>query len=316
MPQGTGVANTTDSGAAYVRAAIPTNGVAYITAQPAAPDLSAQFKDLPEWLRVKWSMTLVSERSERGTLDNRALPQADLQGSGIYYVTAELQNEIVGGRSSLGIRVADGPSITYPFSIRGKNPLDATARAYITANVDAEFQSYAWMIAKHESKAGSRVYNQFNPSENQYKERPNRGYPYGWGMAQIDRGENGDTTAEVYDWHANVAAMNATLREKRDRYNVIIWMYRAAYQNDASTHWFEPDNVTTNVNGTIIPARQWAIMTLYNGAMGTHPLPFPGQGDYSTPIHFDPVSTNWVLYTNINNYVPVVFGDANAMEVE
>ena len=42
----------------------------------------------------------------------------------------------------------------------------------------------------------------------------------------------------------------------------------------------------------------------------------PGQGDYSTPIHFDPVSTNWVLYTNINNYVPVVFGDANAMEVE
>lgn len=33
-------------------------------------------------------------------------------------------------------------------------PLDATARAYIDANVDEEFRPYAWMIAKHESKSG------------------------------------------------------------------------------------------------------------------------------------------------------------------
>lgn len=93
-------------------------------------------------------------------------------------------------------------------------------------------------------------------------------------------------------------------------------MYRSAYQNDASTQWFEPDNITTNVNGTVISARQWTIMTLYNGAGGTHPLPFPGQEQYSTPIHFDPVTTNWILYTNSRNYVPVVFGDVNVTEVE
>ena len=132
----------------------------------------------------------------------------------------------------------------------------------------------------------------------------------------IDKGKNGDSTAEVYDWHENVASMNAALRLKRNRYNQILAMYRVAYQNDPSTRWFEPDNVTTNVNGTVISARQWSIMTLYNGAGGTHQLPFPGQENYSTPIHFDPVTTNWVLYTNRKNYVPVVYGDAEATEVE
>lgn len=318
MPHGVGVAGTTDGGASYVRASIPTNGVAYITGQPSAPQLTAQFKGLPEWLRVRWNMTLVSERSDHrfDGIDDRALPQVELRGSSAYYITEELHNETVGGRCNLGIQVADGPSISYPFFIRGKNPLDATARAYITANVDPEFQPYAWMIAKHESKSGSRVYNQFNPSEGQYKEKPNFGEPHGWGIAQIDRGRNGDTTAEVYDWHANVAAMNETLRSKRNRYNQILAMYRIAYQNDPSTRWFEPDNVTTNVNGTVISARQWSIMTLYNGSGGTHQLPFPGQENYSTPIHFDPVTTNWVLYTNSKNYVPVVYGDAEATEVE
>ena len=316
MPTGVGVAGTTDGGTSYVRAFIPTNGVSYITAQPAAPQLTAQIKDLPAWLRIRWSGTLTTERVERHALDNRTLQPVELRGSSAYHITDDLHNEIVGGRCNLNIQVANGSTITYPFSIRGKNPLDATARAYITANVDAEFQPYAWMIAKHESKSGDRVYNQFNPSENQYKEKPNWGYPYGWGIAQIDKGENGDTTAEVYDWHANVASMNAILIEKRNRYNSIIQMYRSAYQNDASTQWFEPDNITTNVNGTVISARQWAIMTLYNGAGGTHPLPFPGQEQYSTPIHFDPVTTNWILYTNSKNYVPVVFGDTNATEVE
>ena len=251
-------------------------------------------------------------------IDDRTLPPVELRGSSAYYITLELRNEIVGGRCTLNVQVGDLPFFTYPFYIRGKNPLDATARAYITANVDAEFQPYAWMIAKHESKAGNRVYNQFNPS-NPLIELPNKtagADRWGWGIAQIDKGETGDTTAEVYDWHANVASMNATLCDKRARYDVIIGMYRAAYQDDASTQWFEPDNVTTNVNGILISARQWSIMTLYNGAKGTHPLPFPGQENYSTPIHFDPIATNWVLYTNSKDYVPVVYGDANETEVE
>ena len=317
-PTATGVASTTDAATSYFRAFIPTNGVAYITAEPAAPQLTAQFKDLPQWITTTWSMTLTTERSNHrfDGIDNRTLPQVTRSGSEVYDITSELQNEIIGGACSLNIQVDGLPSITYPFSIRGKNPLDAIARVYITANVDAEFQPYAWMIAKHESmNPGNRVYNQFNAAGAQ-KEKPNWGTPHGWGIAQIDKGRNGDTTAEVYNWHENVAAMNATLIAKRRRYNEIIGFYRAAYQNDPSTQWIEPDNVTTNVNGTVISGRQWAIMTLYNGAGGTHPLPFAGQEDYSTPIHFDPATTNWVLYTNSRNYVPVVYGDANTTEVE
>ena len=57
-------------------------------------------------------------------------------------------------------------------------------------------------------------------------------------------------------------------------------------------------------------------MTLYNGAGGTHSLPFAGHTKEKTPIHFDPVTTNWVLYTNSKNYVPAVYGDATTTEVE
>ena len=315
MPTGVGVAGTTDGGTSYVRAFIPTNGVAYITAQPAAPQLTAQIKDLPAWLRVRWSGTLTTERMERHALDDRTLQPVELRGSSAYYITEDLYNEIVGGRCDLNIQVANGPTITYPFSIRGKNPLDATARTYITAHVDPEFQSYAWMIAKHESKSGNRVYNQFNPSENQYKEKPTWGYPYGWGMAQIDKGENGDTTAEVYDWHENITAMNVVLRSKRADAIRFLGYYSSAYSN--LPNWTDPPS--TNINGHVVSAEMWSTITLYNGAHG-----IPGQttpthnSEFSSPLQFIPVSGQWIFHSNtINpNYVRDVFTDSEAQETE
>ena len=317
MPQGVGVANTTDGGESYVREAIPTNGIAYITAQPAAPQLTALFKDLPKWLRVRWSMTLVSERGDLrfDGIDDRTLPQVELSGTGEYYITAELHNEIVGGRCNLNIQVTDGPTIDYPFSIRGKNPLDATALAYITANVDAAFQPYAWMIAKHESRDLSRFYNQFNPSENQYKEKPNWGDPHGWGIAQIDKGRNGDTTAEVYDWHANVASMNVILRNKRADAIRFLGYYSSAYANHPN--WSEPPS--TNINGHLVSAEMWSTITLYNGALG-----IPGQttpthnSEFSSPLQFVPATGQWIFHSNtINpNYVRDVFSVSGIEEVE
>ena len=87
------------------------------------------------------------------------------------------------------------PAPGIPFFIRGKNPTDASARAYITDNVDEEFQSYAWKIAKHETIVGlgrpvngvitnAMCYNQFNPT-GQYKELPNFGAPDGWGSGRL-----------------------------------------------------------------------------------------------------------------------------------
>ena len=74
--------------------------------------------------------------------------------------------------------------------------------------------------------------------------------------------------------------------------------------------------MTTNVNGVVMSARQWTIMTLYNGAKGTHDLNFPGHDYEHTPIHFDAATTNWVLYTNANNYVPKVVNDSGLQETE
>ncbi len=318
MPQGCGVANTTDSGTSYVRTFISTNGVAYITGQPAPPQLTAQFKGLPEWMRVNWSMTLVSERPERGNLDNRTIQPVELRGSVAYHITMELFNEIVGGRCNLNIQVANGPTVLYPFFIRGKNPLDATARAYITAHVDPEFQSYAWMIAKHESLApGGRVYNQFNPS-NPLIERPNKTAGqgrWGWGIAQIDKDEYGDSTAEVYDWHENVASMNVKLRDALATHNRFVGYFRDLYINDPTTQWIEPNNILTNVNGYVVSAEMWSVLTFYNGAGGCPELTLAGKLR-SVPIEFVPTTTNWIFHVNSENYVYKTIFDRNLQETE
>ena len=314
MPTATGVADTTDAATSYVRAIIPTNGVAYITAHPAAPRLTAQLKDLPQWIDVTWSGSLTTERGERHERDNRSLPRVTLCGSAVYDITAELHNEIVGGACSLSIQVGDSAPIAYPFSIRGKNPLDATARAYITANVDPEFQPYAWMIAKHESKLRNRVYNQFNPSGNK-AELPNFGAPHGWGMAQIDKGRNGDSTAEVYDWHENVASMNAILRNKHAAAIRFLGYYSSAYANHPN--WSEPP--ATNINGHIVSAEMWSTMTLYNGAKDIVWQETPtSPSRFRSPVQFDPSNGQWIFHHNSRNtnYVRDVLSDSETQEVE
>lgn len=216
------------------------------------------------------------------------------------------------------MRVAGTSSHTHKFFIRGKNPKDQEAKSYIDAHVDVEFRDYAWMIAKHEGKSTNhpRYYNQFNPDENRYKELPNWGTPYGWGIGQIDKGIDGTTTAEVYDWHENVASMNRVLRSKRNRYEEVVGWFRAAYQNDPAVNWSEPDNVTTNVSGHVFTAKEWTIITLYNGAGGTPYLSAIGHPRERSPIHFDPRTSSWKLYTNDKNYAPMVYDRRNLEEVE
>ena len=272
------------------------------------------------WAAVAWPPTLSSERAERFALDDRTYPVAALGASAAYDIGSAM-GEIVGGLYTLNSRVWHldfAATNAATFRIRGKNPLDADAKTYIDSHVDAEFAGYAWMIAKHESKAGDRVYNQFNPA-NPLKELPNKTNgqdSWGWGIGQIDKGTNGCVAAEVYDWHRNVESVNATLRDKLSRYSEIVRLYRNAYQSDSSTRWFEPDSISTNINGTVVSARQWSIMTLYNGTRGAHPLPFAGHEGERTPIHFDPATTNWILYTNSNDYVPTVLADSSTTEVE
>lgn len=322
-PTATGVAGTTDAGTSYGRAIIPTNGVAYITGQPAAPQLTAQFKGLPGWIDVSWSGSLTTERTERGTRDDRTLRPKTQGGDEAYSISDALGGEIVGGSVSLRIAVPGRPTIDYPFRIRGKNPLDATARSYITANVDADFQSYAWMIAKHESRAAhtGQVYNQFNPSGDK-KELPNWGTPDGWGMCQIDRSRNKSgilytTTAEVYDWRESVAAMNETLASKSAAYSRFAGRYRSVYGNHPS--WVEPEDFTKTIQGQVVSARVWAHLVLYNGVKGV-PVQIVGGHEFQSPIEFVPGTVagtgRWLFHDNVNNYGTTVITQRSLTSVE
>ena len=241
---------------------------------------------------------------------------ATINGSGSFDIKAALTNEIIGGRLDLRMQVSNTVEKVVPFFIRGKNPLDAIARAYIDANVDEEFRSYAWMIAKHESKSGDRVYNQFNPSGSR-KELPNKtagDNRWGWGMCQID-GSN-TTSGIVWEWKKNVDRMNFVLRQKKAYFNMVVGWFRSQYQGDPTTRWHEPDNISTNLSGITLSAKDWTIATLYNGAGGTPRLNIPGRPHLRSPIHFNPATTNWVLYTNSYDYVPTMAEDSISMEEE
>ncbi len=65
---------------------------------------------------------------------------ATMNGSGSFDIKAALTNEIIGGRLDLRMQVSNTVEKVVPFFIRGKNPLDAIARAYIDANVDEEMR--------------------------------------------------------------------------------------------------------------------------------------------------------------------------------
>ena len=319
MPTGIGVAQTTDAATSYYRSFIPTNGVAYITAEPAAPQLTAQFKDLPQWIDVTWSGSLTTERNDRFAYDNRTLTERVTHGGEAYDINAALNNEIVGGRCVLNISVGDS-QIEYPFSIRGKNPLDTVARAYITSQVPANTAAYAWKISKHECKTGNatRFYNQFNPSQDAYRELPFKGNGasnWGWGLAQIDRGRNNGNTSEIYDWHQNVDAMRAKLQEACNNATRFIGYYSSAYSS--LPNWTDPPS--TNINGYAVSAEMWSILTLYNGAGG-----IPGQTTptrpvtFHSPMEFIPTTGEWKFHTNSRNpnYVRDVLSDAELQEVE
>ena len=330
-PRATGRYSSTDAGGVSTNGLIRAGGLAYITGEPAMAALTAKIRNLPDWIETAWSGNLTTERTERRTRDDRDLIATNVMGAVAYDITEALTNEVVGGRCVIQSRVDDCVTGTHEFFIRGKNPMDSMVRAYMAANIDLEFRSYAWKCAKHETIVGLNAnslgvitnavcYNQFNP-RGRYKELPDFGSPDGWGIGQIDRSGNEEsefnytTTKEVYDWQESIDSMNSVLREKKNMYLEIVGWFRAQYQNDPNTNWVEP-NVTTNVSGVVLNAREWSIMTLYNGSGGCPRLNIPGRPRNGSPIHFDPITSRWILYTNSNNYVPKVMAESNAEEVD
>jgi len=226
--------NSTDLDGQRGERMIGVGGFAFITGEPAVAQLRARFRDMPAEVSVEWRLEVRTERpAERFALDNRDFPAqgwVTLAGDAEWDITDAMGEEFVGGDCTLHYRLDGGNAGSVTFRLRGKNPLDADARAHIDASVGADFQAYAWGMAKHESRQGNRAYNQFN-TQATIEGTLNFGGPNGWGVCQIDRtaAEGGVTTAEVWDWHTNVAAMNGKLVEKQATYNRFIGYFRDSY---------------------------------------------------------------------------------------
>ena len=305
-------ASVTDFGI-YTNRLVRRGEIAYLTGEPSAPQLTARLRGLPDWVPVKWSGTLRSERTERRDLDDRDYAATNTTGAAGLDIEAWM-HELVGGKFTMTVQATNAPAVAVDFSIRGKNPRDGVAMDHLVSDVDEEFRSFAWRIAMHETKRWSRrgtyLFNQFNPisgRQGSLKELPNRGAPDGWGIGQIDRsgnqpGSRDVFTREVYNWKTNIASMNVVLRTKRQDYNRLIGYFRDAYGN--LPNWCEP-NVTTNLGGMIVTAREWGIITCYNGRGGC-PQKTVGRHTFLCPVEFVPETGRWILHKNTNDYVTVM----------
>ncbi len=320
----------TPNGRQRYAAVIPKDGVAYITGEPAPPQLTAKFQGFPDWLHVEWKGALTTERKERrkkpNNIDSRSLGVAT---NNVYEVTTALNDEIIGGACTLQFtvlastnRISQGE---FPFFIRGKNPLDVAVTNYISQVVEDEFKSYAWMIAKHETIDGVYCYNQFNAIENEFKGLPNKTKgkkSNGWGIGQIDFGSNRVDTAILYNWRTNVVQMSDILKKKRDTYERFIGHYEAVYVQDEGQPWtwIDPESVVTNIKYNAVSTyevsmRQWGILTLYNGVPKRFERKVNGH-TIKTPVHFDSAISKWKLFANGNDYVFKVVRDAFLKEAD
>jgi hypothetical protein len=306
MPNVGVAANSTDLGGAREEEEVGVGGQAYITGEPAIPQLRVDFRGAPEAVSVEWRLDIRTERPTlRNTLDDRNLPATGFvthTGDEEWDIGAALNGEFVGGECTLHYRINGDHDGEAEFYLRGKNPLDADARAQIDATVGANFQDYAWAMAKHESRQGNRVYNQFN-TQATIEGTLNFGGPNGWGLCQIDRtaAEGGVTPAEVWNWHQNVTAMLGKLNEKRDTYNRFIGYFRDSYGQQAN--WSEPPAAHT-IGNTTLPAEAWGVMVLYNGADGGVPVSAPPsrpQG-FRSPWVFNPANGSWTFHDNSQDY--------------
>ena len=335
--------STTDSGSTTVSKVIAgagaTDGIALITGAPAMPELTAQIMGFGPGMTVDWRLAVTSERTERGTKDNLFIPVAAGEGGtggpGVvdnepinspWDITADYLSSpqsFFGGNVTIYYRIkkADGTYLEpseqtlTTFKIRGLNPLDATAKSFITTGLaggaNSDVFQFAWAIVQHESREGNKVYNQFNYKNLKHnpRELPQWGSPDGWGIAQLDTplGVSANTE-EVYNWQLNLNKFYQEIDQKiaaQQRYFAAI---ATAYPTDTDAQ----NPPTTTLYGQSMTALAAGAITLYNGAgapLGGTPCPTTVLGgvSYQNPWTFTPAPATgqpkWVYHPNGYDYL-------------
>ena len=306
-----GLNNTTDLEVTYGEQVIGgTHNTAYIISN-AGPDLEARLTNLSAYDWVHWTLTITTERVERGVLDNKRFPltgTTDLPGDQRYLPVVGYR----GGNAHLTYRINDKPEASFDFVIRGKNPLDATVTGFVQGHGQAGAFPYGLAIVQHESRQGSRVFNQFNTLGS--AELPNYGAPDGWGIAQLDNplGVRA-TTVEVYDWHSNINKFYAELADKQAATTRFFEAVVRTYPNNP-TAATPPAAFTVPGTATAYTAQQLSTMVLYNGAAGCQSsmlkISQNNNANFTNPWKYTPGGTpEWTFQDNTNGYAQSVIAN-------
>jgi hypothetical protein len=303
---------------------IKAGQTAYITSEPVMPQLTAELAGTaPAGANVTW--TLTSSYARRGNRDNKTFTSGPIPATQPWNIGTAIGQNFFGGTVTLTYEIDKIPKSkrSISFTIKGKNPLDQTAKNYITS-VQGQFR-FAWAIVQHESRtydhalANDTSYNQFYASDARggIANVPKFGTPDGWGMFQRDTSKGGppSVTAEVWNWKANIDAGIAELGRKQadqQRYfDSVKLEYNDPTKYPAGTYEDPPTNFYPQGTGTLCTPLEAGTMTLYNGTRGcpsvtlkdaqsgiTHPFQNPWQ---FTPTA--PSGQKWYFYPNYYNYV-------------
>ena len=313
-----GVADSsTDLASPYGIATIDSGGTSFITGQPEIPKLKASFPGLTTNINIEWKLEIKTERTERGTKDDKNFPATGyktLPGNQAWDIGTEFGTDFVGGKCKLFYKVSGGAEQTVEFFIRGKNPKDNDAKAYVNSHTKAATYPYAWALVQHESRQGNRCYNQFNSGGDGPGNlgMPNLGPPDGWGIAQLDkpRGVSASTN-EVYEWKKNVEKFYLELDEKEGVTARFFNAVAQAYPNDPDAA-NPPASYTVTGTNTAYSAKQLSTMILYNGAGGTQASTLNGS-TYRNPWKFNfSGNPKWTFQDNQEDYAfDVIHGEVD-----
>lgn len=166
--------------------------------------------------------------------DDNADSWKDLQSKEIWDV--DFGDKFRGGRAVVYCKIDNQLVDSIVFHIRGKNPQLTTVLTY-AQTIDASW--YVPKIIRQESSGTGSIGKQFNtgtPSAtNQINGMPNWGYPYGWGIKQLDNFDSsiayytsfnnrwGASPDELWNWKLNVKKglqlFSNKLNEARDKWN-------------------------------------------------------------------------------------------------
>lgn len=310
--------STTDLGPRANRL-IDRDKIAYINGMPEMPQLVAGiFPAGTPVGPVDWRLEIKTERpGDRGARDDTQFPLAGprrLPGNQPWQIHTDYEGRFVGGSGTLKARINNAFEVTFPFFIRGKNPRDAIARAFVQANSGGF--PYFWAMVQHESRQGDRVYNQFNAVARnpRFLELPNKDSTPGtdgWGLAMIE----GANTMQVYNWRSNITGAAAILADKQAATNRFFEAVAFTYPSDPEAR-NPPGAYTVPGTATAIDARSLSTIVLYNGARGTpfSPLTRPNGTNvtFQNPWTFNPegnAGEKWQFQDNSNGYAKKVIHD-------